>query len=243
MSVAGAPFAARTGFDGLRLPWVALPMAIFNWVSIAADWTTLADISKPATIIVLIGWFVAETRAIAHGWSSPRSWFLVGLVCSLGGDVLLVSSGKGEFDAGLACFLAAHVCYIVGFNSPWVAPGRLTAVFASLLVVYAVLLCRHLYPHVPHGLKAMVTVYATGLSLMVLSSLEMWRRPDCVRVAALLASAGGLIFLSSDSMLALNRFITPTKHNELPVMITYYLGQFGIMSGVVNRRVRSHPGN
>lgn len=227
---------AIRGLKGLRLPWVAFPIAILNWVCIAAHWTTLQNISKPATIVVLILWFHAETRNIAHGWSSPRTWFLIGLLFSLGGDVLLIPSGSGYFDAGLACFLAAHVCYIAGFNRPWVAPGRLTAVFALVLGTYAVLLYRHLYPHLPGAMKIIVAVYATALTLMALSSLETWRRPDWVHVAALLASAGGLIFLSSDSMLALNRFITTKKDNELAVMMTYYLGQFGIISGVVNRR-------
>lgn len=230
------------GLKDLRLPWVAFPLAILNWVCIAAHWTTLQNISKPATIVVLILWFLAETRTIAHGWSSPRTWFLVGLVFSLGGDVLLIPSGSGYFDAGLACFLAAHVCYIVGFNRPWVAPGRLTAVFALVLGTYAVLLYRHLYPHLPGAMKIIVAVYATALTLMALSSLETWRRSDWVPIAALLASAGGLIFLSSDSMLALNRFITTKKDNELAVMMTYYLGQFGIVSGVVNRRLRPVSG-
>ncbi len=214
-------------------------MAIVNWVSIAEHWTTLKNISKPTTIVILIGWYLVETRRQPSGLNSPRTWFGVGLVFSLAGDVLLIGSGSTAFDLGLVAFLLAHICYINGFNRPWVAPGRLTVVFVIVLGTYAVMLYSVLYPHISGMLKVAVAVYAIGLCTMVLSSLETWRRPDWVKAAAVLASVGGVIFLSSDSMLALQQFVRPTSAFDLPVMVTYYLGQFGIIAGVVNRRWRA----
>lgn len=209
-------------------------MAVINWVSIAEHWTTLKNISKPTTIVILIAWYILETRGQPTGWKAPRTWFAVGLVFSLAGDVLLIGSGSRAFDLGLAAFLLAHICYINGFNRPWVPPGRLTVVFVAVLGTYAAVLYSILYSHITGILKVAVAVYAIGLCTMVLSSLETWRRPDWVKAAALLASVGGVIFLSSDSMLAIQQFVRPTSAFDLPVMVTYYLGQFGIIAGVVN---------
>ena len=227
----------------LRLPWVAFIAAIVNWVAIAAAWTTLQDISKPTTIVILIVWFLIETRDQPWVWKSPRALFTAGLIFSLAGDVLLIGSGSGYFDAGLALFLTAHICYIIGFNRPWVPPGNFTALCAVLLATYAIVLYHGMYRDLHGVLKVAVAFYAIALCTMVLSSLETWRRPDWTGVGALLSSVGGLIFLSSDSLLALNRCGWPEKNLELVTMVTYYLGQFGIISGVVNRHYRRSAPN
>ncbi len=218
----------------LRLPWVALAVAVVDWAAIIAGWSLLADIAKPLTTIVLIAWFRWATRGEPNGWREPRALFTLGLCFSLGGDVFLIGSGSTLFALGLAGFLFAHLCYIAGFNSPRVRPGHLTLVAGVALSAYAVVLCARIEPHTSGFLTVAVPIYALALGAMVLSAIDTWRRPDWRHAAAALATAGGLAFLASDSTLAYGQFIT--HHiNEVAVMTTYFLGQFGIISGVVNR--------
>jgi uncharacterized membrane protein YhhN len=50
---------------------------------------------------------------------------------------------------------------------------------------------------------------------------------------AALVSAGSVLFYASDGMLAWDRFINPLSHARLRVMVTYHLGQFGILGGAL----------
>jgi uncharacterized membrane protein YhhN len=219
---------------------VALAVAVVDWVAILADRTVLQDIAKPLTTIVLIAWFRWATGQEPDGWRTPRTLFTVGLCFSLSGDIFLIGSGSTFFTLGLAGFLLAHLSYIGGFNSPWVRPGRLTLVAGLALLVYAIVLCARIEPHTSGFLTVAVPIYALALGTMVLSAIDTWRRPDWRRAAAGLATAGGLAFLASDSTLAYGQFIT--HHiNELAVMTTYFLGQFGIIAGVVNRTALQDP--
>jgi uncharacterized membrane protein YhhN len=60
-----------------------------------------------------------------------------------------------------------------------------------------------------------------------------WTRPGWSVFAALSVSLGAVLFYSSDSILAWNRFVTPISHGRFKTMITYHLGQFGIILGAI----------
>jgi len=70
----------------------------------------LAFLFKPLTTVLIL------VYAWPRGTERPRlaRWLRAGLLCSLAGDVALLWPEPG-FLPGLVSFLAAHVCYIVGF--------------------------------------------------------------------------------------------------------------------------------
>jgi uncharacterized membrane protein YhhN len=52
-------------------------------------------------------------------------------------------------------------------------------------------------------------------------------------MAALSVSVGALLFFASDSILAWDRFLNPLPHARFRVMLTYHLGQIGIILGAM----------
>ena len=121
---------------------IAVVAAIANWWSAATDHRPTELWSKPLTLIALIG--VAVTLDPAD--PAVRVWFVVALVFSLAGDVLLLDDRRFVF--GLAAFLCGHLAYTGGFIvapdwrwwSAAVALGALTplvAVAGSRIVIGA----------------------------------------------------------------------------------------------------------
>ncbi len=54
------------------------------------------------------------------------------------------------------------------------------------------------------------------------------------------AAAGGLLFLTSDSILAYNRFVKPQPQGQLKTHITYHLGQVGLIAGALTWFLSQH---
>jgi uncharacterized membrane protein YhhN len=49
----------------------------------------------------------------------------------------------------------------------------------------------------------------------------------------LLAGAGAVLFVASDSMIAWDRFVRPFRWAPVAIMVTYHLGQAGLVASLV----------
>jgi len=133
-------------------------------------------------------------------------------------------------------FLAAHVCYIVGFCTR----KRLGAVrwpFLMFGVIAAAVLGR-LWPHIPADLRAPVVVYVVCLSAMAAQAWAWWRgsvgQPD--EPLARWAAWGGTLFVLSDAMLAINKFAGPLEMASFWVLASYWPAQWCIASSLGRAR-------
>ncbi len=111
----------------------AAVFAAGDWWSRARKIQWLEYVCKPATLVALIA--AAIVLDPAAGAGARRDWFVAALVFSLLGDVLLMLPAD-RFVAGLAAFLAAHVCYLVGFWTD--PPAALALVVAAAVVILIV---------------------------------------------------------------------------------------------------------
>jgi uncharacterized membrane protein YhhN len=151
------------------------------------------------------------------------------------------------FIFGLLAFLLGHICYILGLNvTPpyinlmglilvvilryWLAIGTIVLLGIYLIWIYPKL-AAGLKAKEKNGLKLPVLIYSLVISLMVYSAAVTWYRWSTI--AALSASLGAVLFFISDSMLAWDRFLNPLSHARLKVMVTYHLGQIGIILGAM----------
>ena len=105
--------------------------ALGDWWSRVRDDKRLEYVCKPATLTALI--VVAVALDPASGASDRRAWFVAALVFSLLGDVFLMLP-RDAFVPGLAAFLVAHVCYVVGF---WTDPPAAVAMVIAAVIVVA----------------------------------------------------------------------------------------------------------
>ncbi len=209
----------------------AVLCAGLDWFAVWRDRRILGYVFKPATMLVLFAWF-----AVATGLRGPALWFGIGLILSMAGDISMMFSSR-LLLAGIGAFLAAHLTYIIGFN-PSLPP--ITS-YSVVLVAMVGLTAYALYRQIAAGLaqkpeaaalRPSVLVYTVVLSLMLASAVLTLNRPEWSRASAGFAVAGGLLFFISDSLLAMDRFVSPIRHGKLIVHATYHLGQVGLMLGM-----------
>ncbi len=215
-------------------------LAVIDWTATARRWMRLRYLTKPAVLLALLAWFVLA--GLSNGFlarSQAASWFATGLFFSLLGDILLMIP-RNYFLGGLASFLAAHLAYIISFNFNGNPPlgipqGFLVlAVSAWALFYYTrirVGLAR--YPG-SRRLPLAVALYSLVITWMLLSALLTLFRPEWRLTAAGLVSLGGLLFFSSDSILAYDRFVRALPRGRLLVIVTYHIGQFALAAGMVS---------
>lgn len=202
---------------------IAVVAALADWVAVARGWHRLELVAKPATMLALIG--VAATVDPAH--TGRRGWFVAAGVLSLAGDVFLMLP-RERFVAGVAAFLGAHLAYIAGLAQGTVSGAR--ALAAVLLMAAVVgLLARPLLGSIRERHRELVVpiaVYMVVISVMVVMAIS---------VGPALAAGGALLFAASDATLAWDRFVRPLRGGAVAVMVTYHLGQAGLLLSLVQR--------
>jgi len=171
---------------------------------------------KPTSTALLL--LLAALSTPAHG-SRYQQAVVIGLACSLIGDVLLMLP-RDRFVAGLASFLMAHLAYLVAFSAG-VPIGTAPALVIPLLAM-AVPLLRLLWPGL-RTLRLPVLLYATTILLMAWLA---WGRASALSTpGASLAAAGATLFMASDAVLALNRFRRPFRSAQALIMTSYVAAQ------------------
>jgi uncharacterized membrane protein YhhN len=147
------------------------------------------------------------------------------LLFSAGGDIALGLEVYGDyFVIGLGLFLITQILYIVTFSRDFKAQRSMIPVVV-VLVAFAIAMAVILTPSLG---DMMLPVY---VYLIVVATMGIF--------AALRASKsklvlyGALFFIASDSILAINEFLTTVPAADYLIMVTYYLAQFLIVYGYV----------
>ncbi len=152
----------------------------------------------------------------------PYKWFVViGLIFSLGGDVFLMLP-QDRFMLGLLSFLIAHLWYIVAFSLG--VEQLLTSWGIIPLLIYGLVMGVLLLPGVKAKLRLPVALYVLIILIMAWRAVERWVQIG--DASSILALAGALFFVVSDSVLALDRFRRPFPSARAIVLSTYFLAQW-----------------
>ena len=211
------------------LPWVAVPSALLAIAGNLFGMPALVYLFKPATTLLIIAW------AWPRGADMPamRRWVRAGLVLSLAGDVFLI--WPEGFLPGLVSFLLAHLAYIVAFTRKLRFAARPLA-FALYGAIAAAILWQ-LWPGVPLALRAPVLAYVICLASMAAQAGALWlaARGSPGEALARCAAIGGMLFMTSDALLAFNKFIAPVPLSALWILATYWLAQ-GLIAGSLRAR-------
>jgi len=196
--------------------------AIGNWVAVAGQLKPLEYLCKPGTLAALIG--VALALDPTHG--DTRAWFVVALVLSLAGDVLLMVPSD-RFVAGLTSFLLAHVAYVIGLTRHGGSAGALLIAAIPVVVVAGALGARFLRAAGRAGQRELfgpLVAYMAVIAAMVTCALAS---------GIVLAGAGAVLFMASDALIAETRFVAPRRWAPLVIIVTYHLGQAGLTLSLV----------
>jgi uncharacterized membrane protein YhhN len=195
-----------------------------DWWSRWRDLRRLESWTKPLALVALIGVAVSLDPADAD----VRAWFVAALVASLVGDVFLLD-GDRYFLAGLASFLVAHVLYTIGFlvAPDWRWGGFAVAAVAMVALILTVgrQIVRAAGVRAP-ALRGPVAAYLVVISAMAVTAAgagDAW------------AIVGAALFVASDSILGWRQFVGSARWMSPAVMVTYHLGQAGLVLSLLGR--------
>lgn len=225
------------------------PIYIFMWLFflVVAIQLFVRLMAEPIPWLAMMSKSLLMPFLFGYYWTGRPSrektyHLMVGLALlfSFSGDVWLMFEGKLSFLLGLSSFLITHLIYIFIFvkmtpkaqgltflrrNPWWVLP----------FVWYAYALVREIYPGL-EGLSVPVIVYALIICLMVLQAVD--RKGRVGQKSFLLVLIGAILFMVSDSLIALGKFYEGMKDVFLLpfwIMLTYSLGQFMIVRGLMEK--------
>lgn len=146
----------------------------------------------------------------------------VGFLLSSGGDISLSFQGDKFFIIGLGFFLLAHVVYVITFAQNYAFSSSQLPLLL-LVGAFAVTMAVVLSPKLGE-MRLPVFIYISVILGMGLFAV-MWQGPKPV-----LLLVGAVIFMLSDSMIAVDKFLMPISWSKYFIMATYYAGQFMIFS-------------
>ncbi|MFJ5790755.1 lysoplasmalogenase [Lysinibacillus sp. NPDC093197] len=146
---------------------------------------------------------------------------VIGLIFCMVGDYTLQ-----WFLIGLSSFLIGHIFYIFAFSSTNEQPVPTWAKIALLL--YGVLMA---------GWIA-TTVFKSGETILTFAvlayiSIILTMGWTAIRTRSTFAIIGAILFIASDSYLAINKFVMPLPFSHEVIMMTYYSAQILIALSIL----------
>ncbi len=201
---------------------VAAVVAIVGSAHLAAYFSgrrATAGVLKALPILFLAGVVLGVTDPV--GGRTYALLIAAGLVFSAVGDVCLVWPER--FVPGLASFLVAHLLYVAAFTVG-VGEGGVAWPWLVGLGLFTAAFLRFLWPHLGR-MRGPVAGYVAVIASMAWAAARRAGAPGAAEPSATLALAGALLFLTSDGILATNRFVVRFASAHGWVMLTYYAAQ------------------
>ncbi|MCF6293872.1 MAG: lysoplasmalogenase, partial [Robiginitomaculum sp.] len=165
----------------------------------------------PIWILAVIAWREA-----------PKAYRLslsLALVFSGVGDFALAANVQWTFAVGMAAFLIGHLFYLLVFSKTlrsWSELDLSRRTIIVLIGLYALVMGAIVLPKTG-ALMPAIAVYFIVLSLMAAASFAA-KIPRWTRI-------GALLFVISDTLIGIDKFLTPIEFRHLSVMSEYYSAQ------------------
>ncbi len=192
---------------------------------------------KPFIMIWIAGYFLMYSKNINR---EVVRLALFAFLFSWLGDVLLMFSNRLPqfFILGLASFLVAQTGYVFLFRKTINLSGKKPFLkkkpyFLIFYIAYGLIVYIALFNRLDSVLRIAVFIYMSAL--LGMSSMALNRFGNGHPVSFSLVFAGSLLFVFSDTMIAINRFLVPVPYEGILVMSTYMVAQYLIMRGLLKQ--------
>ncbi|OFY68127.1 MAG: hypothetical protein A2V64_07800 [Bacteroidetes bacterium RBG_13_43_22] len=155
---------------------------------------------------------------------------IAGLLFSWAGDMVL----QFTFIPGLILFLMTHVMYLTVFI---ITPGK-NVIFTKrsylliIVLIYGALLVYLLYGDLG-DMRLPVLVYAIIILAMLAAAINRLEKVN--RPSYWLVLAGAILFVISDSAIAINKFSWDFNYSSVVIMLTYIAAQYLITIGFLKQ--------
>jgi len=198
--------------------------------STLSELSSFHNIAKPLILASLMLFFYLRSNQIMP---KTRQLMIFALCFSLIGDVLIIFDdiSINYFLAGLVSFLLAHIMYVFVFLKKRNHSIKPIA-FIIILLVYAFGLFYLLKDGLGDMLFPVIVYVVAILTMAITASL---RKGNVSNFSYNLVLIGALLFMISDSFIALNKFYTSVPYEHIIIMSTYALAQYCIVIGVLKQ--------
>jgi len=143
---------------------------------------------------------------------------LLGLIFSCTGDVLL---NIDLFPHGMGAFALAQICYITAFG--W---KPLKLIIGIPLYLAGAGMIAVLWKGLDEVLMIGLPIYSALLLTMCWRAIA--RATQNKDFLSIFCAVGGVLFVASDTLIAINMFYTDVPNDRIWIMSTYYAAQFAI---------------
>ena len=198
-------------------------VSVLDIVGVFLNNSLIQVIFKPIIIPSLIALYFFTV-------DKKNNLYILALVFSFLGDVFLLDKNN-MFLFGIAAFLITQVFFIVIIVKQMEKPSMFHKyLYAFLFVNYIVYLLSLLKPNLG-DLFYPVLIY--GVTISVFGLVATLNYVTKRRKSDLILMLGALLFIASDSFIALNKFHEPQSFYPVTIMITYVLAQYLIYKFMV----------
>jgi uncharacterized membrane protein YhhN len=199
--------------------------------TIGTRWPAL--IAKALLMPVL---FIFYCHQIKDQVNNFHRMIISALLFSWLGDITLEFQWVNDifFMIGLSCFLIAQIIYLTAFFS---TKGQNVLFFSRIylllpVIAYGIFMIFLLYGGLGE-MKVPVIIYTVVILTMLSSSLN--RENKVNRQSYILVLIGAILFVLSDSMIAIDKFRFPFALSGIAIMITYITAQYLIALGCLKQ--------
>ena len=206
-------------------------LGIIHLIAELIDNQTITSLTKPLLMLTLAIYFIYSVELK----TKSNMLIFVGLLFSQVGDTLLmyVPSNANFFLAGLGAFLITQILYTISFylyenENQGFIKKNLYLILPFLAYLGGLLY--FLIPNIPSAFEPPIVVYACVITVMSIAACNLFTKMKYTNWKILFY--GVLLFVISDSLIAVNKFLMHLSYSGLLIMPTYILGQFMIVEGV-----------
>ncbi len=177
----------------------------------------------------LLMYYVYET---SRGKVTLRILLLsLAILLSWLGDVALMYQGENiYFLLGLSSFLLAHVVYIIVLAKSSFQKLQFDTLKVLPFAIYTVGLLKLVLPETG---ALMIPVLIYGVVISVMAGSARLRESNTSQESYRLALYGAILFMISDSLLAINMFYSPLPIAGALIMSTYTVAQLLLIQGIL----------
>ncbi|MFX0072740.1 MAG: lysoplasmalogenase [Candidatus Hermodarchaeota archaeon] len=207
-------------------------LAVADLFACLKDNKKLEHIVKPLLMPILALYFIFATFTLGTDWL-----IVVALLFGCTGDIFLMLENEEKyFVFGMVGFLIGHIFYIIAFLLS--IGGNLMSfpMWGLLLILPVVIILSLTFPKFKNNmgeLKIPVYVYMVAIISMHFCAILRLAAFDLSCPCFLFVWIGSILFIFSDSMIAVDTFNDDIEISHFHIMLTYILGQFLIAQGII----------
>lgn len=205
--------------------WTAIYFGVsfLDIYGVYIDSSVLQYIFKPLIMISLL---------LLYGFSAKikNKWFILALSFSFIGDVLLLDK-QNLFIFGIAAFLLTQILYIkIILDQLKKSTFRLRFISTIPFAIFYILLIWKLWKNLNEFL---IPVIIYGLVISIFGIFSFLNHQMSKTKISRILLMGAVLFIASDSMIALHKFNSSRNFYPVAIMITYVLAQYLIFHSMI----------